>query len=195
MKKIKRVKFNKIAALAIIVSVSASGSPTFAITSSNNKLQNIISYNQSLPNINIQRLSTTKKITKTQENIISNLFATYKISISKAIKDDFSSKLDTLINLGTITQLQKKGILNSYTINKTSSEELIDFESLVINETITKDQEIIIVNSFISSKQSITKTINDILLYKLDKLVLNRTINDDQRAAVINLAKIQPFDS
>lgn len=196
MKKIKKVKFNKIAAFAIIVSVSGSVSPAYAITSSNNKSPNTnISNSQHYRNsVNINKLSTTGIISKAQETIISNLFVAYKNSISKAIKDNFSHKLDGLINLGTITQLQKKEIMNLYTVSKTNTDELININTLVASKTITKNQEITIINSFMQCKKSTSKTINNILLSKLDKLISVGTINDNQRAAVINLAKISNVD-
>jgi len=234
MKKTKKVKFNKIAALAIIVSVSGSGSPSYAFTASNNKLPNtniadlqhyknsinivgkldslvsfgsitkfqksavikhLVTYKQSLPNLNIDRLSTTGTISKDQEAIISNLFVAYKNSISKAIMDNFSNKLDNFINLGTITELQKKEIMSLYKISKTNTDELIGFDTLVTSESISKDQEITILNSFMLCKKSTSKTINDILLSKLDKLISVGTINYDQRSAVINLARIPNVDS
>ena len=233
MKTIKKAKFNKIAALAIIVSVSSSGIPTYAITSTNgispdinttnsqhyknsvdiigkldslvtlgkiNQFQKaavikyLVTYKRSLPNLNISRLST-KPISKSQETLISNLFTSYKNSISKAIKDDFTYKLNKLIDLGTITQYQKKEIINSYTIYKASNDVALTFDNLVTNETITKDQENALISSFKNSKKSISKTINDILLSKLDKLIINGTISEGQRATVINLTKIPTLDS
>lgn len=237
MKKIKKVRLNKVAALAIIVSVSGSGSTAYAVTLSKNKSSNastttttnsqhykssitikrkldslvdsesinqfqeaaVIKYlgnfKQSLRNSNIDKLSTTGTVSNTQGTIISNLFTTYKNSISKAIKSDFSSKLDSLVNLGTITELQKNAIVNLCTISKNSNVELVGLDTLVTNETLTKDQEITTINSFMQSKNTTTKTINEILLSKLDKSVLDGTINDTQRNAVINLAKIQTVDS
>ncbi|MGH4123171.1 MAG: hypothetical protein ACREV6_09620 [Clostridium sp.] len=234
MKKIKKVKFNKIAVLAIIVSISGSGLPAYALTLSNSKSQNnntsnaqhyknsiniiskldglvtsgsinqfqkaavikyLVTYKQPMPNSNIDKLSPTGAVSKTDEAIISNLFATYKNSISKAIKDNFSSRLNTLIDLGTITELHKKEIMNLYPISETNPEVLIDISTLVTSKTITKDQEITILNCFNYCKKSTSKTINDILLSKLDKLISLGTINGDQRAAVINLAKIPNDDS
>jgi hypothetical protein len=194
MKKIKKVKFNKIAALAIIVSVSGSGSPAFAINSSNNKSPytntiNVQHYEQSLPNLNIDRLSITGTVSKSQKAYVSNLFAAYKASIIKAIKDNFSSKLDRLIDLGTITNLQKTEVMNLYIVSDSNKDELIGINSLVKNKTITKDQKTIILNTFINSKISTSKTINNILLSKLDKLISNKVINEVQRTSVINLTK------
>lgn len=234
MKKMKKVKFNKIAALAIIVSVSGSGSPAYALTSSNNKSTNsnnansqhykdsiniigkldnlvaagsinqlqkatvikyLVTYGQSLPKSNIDKLSTTGSVSTTEEAIISNLFVNYKNSITKAIKDNFSYRLNSLIDLGTITEVQKKEIMNLYPISKTSTDELINIKNLVNSGTITKKQEVTILNSFMYCKKSTSKTINDILLSKLDKLISVGTINASQRAAVINLARIQSGDS
>jgi len=232
MKKIKKVKFNKIAALAIIVSVSGSGTSAYALTSSNSKSTNtnnansqhyknsiniigkldslvdvgginqfqkaavikyLVTYKQPLLSSNISKLSNDGKVSKTQEAIISNLFETYKNSISKAIVDNFSARLSTLIDLGTITELQKKEIMNLYPSPITN--ELIDINTLVANETITKKQEVTILNSFMYCKKSTSKTINDILLLKLDKLISLGTINAEQRAAVINLARIEKASS
>ncbi len=234
MKKIKRVKFNEIAALAIIVSVSGSGSATYALTSSNNKSQNInisdsqhykssidiigkldvlvtsgsitqfqkaavikylVTYKQPSSDSNISKLSTSGTVSCTEETVISQLFATYKNSISKAIKDSFNSRLSTLIDMGTITEFQKKEIMNLYPVSQPNIEELIDINTLVTNKTITKDQEITVLKSFTYCKKSISKTINDVLLFKLDKLISTGTINENQRAAVINLAKIPNDDS
>lgn len=195
IKKTKKVKFNKIAALAIIVSVSSSGAPVYAITSSNNKRLNInISnsqlYKKPLENSNINKLSTTGEVSKNEEGIISNLFTNYKNSISKAIEDNFSSRLDSFIDLGNITQLQKKEIMSLYSVSNTNTVELVGIKSLVTSETITKEQEITILNSFIKCKKSTSKNINDILLLKTDELVSLGTINGVQRDAVINLARI-----
>ncbi|MEK6266806.1 MAG: hypothetical protein N2B06_18865 [Clostridium sp.] len=195
IKKTKKVKFNKIAALAIIVSVSSSGAPVYAITSSNNKRLNInISnsqlYKEPLENSNINKLSTTGEVSKNEEGIISNLFTNYKNSISKAIEDNFSSRLDSFIDLGNITQLQKKEIMSLYSVSNTNTVELVGIKSLVTSETITKEQEITILNSFIKCKKSTSKNINDILLLKTDELVSLGTINGVQRDAVINLARI-----
>ncbi|MBU3145229.1 hypothetical protein [Clostridium sp. CF012] len=234
MKKIKKNKFNKIAALAIIVSVSSSGSPAYALTTSNNKSSNtntsnlqhykngvniigkldnlvtagsinkfqkaavinyLVTYKQPMPNSNIDKLSTTGTVTKAEEAIISNLFETYNLSISKAIKDNFSSRLGTLVDLDTITEFQKKEIMNLYPTSKTDTGELLDINTLVSSNTITKDQETTVLNSFMYCKKSTSKTINDILLSKLDKLISLGTINAVQRAAVINLAKIPNNDS
>lgn len=195
IKKSKKVKFNKIAALAIIVSVSSSGAPVYALTSSNNKRLNInVSnsqlYKKPLASSNIDKLSTTGAVSKNEEGIISNLFTNYKNSISKAIEDNFSSRLDSFIDLGNITQLQKKEIMNLYSVSNTNTVELIGIKSLVTSETITKEQEISILNSFIHCKKSTSKNINDILLLKIDKLISLGTINGVQRDAVINLARI-----
>jgi len=190
MKKIKIFKFNKIAALAIIVSVSGSGSTAYAITSSNNKSLNTITTNSQHYRKSIDRLSSTGTVTKNEETIISNLFTNYKSSISKAIKDNFSYKLDILINLGTITELQKEEIINLYTTSKTNSDDFITFDQLVTSKILTKNQEKIILNSFMHCKESTSKAINDILLSKLDKLISAGTINKVQRAAVINLTEI-----
>jgi len=234
MKKIKKVNFNKVAALAIIVSVSGSGSPAYAVTlssnkSSNNKLSNsqhykgsnnikkkldrlvvlesinqfqestilkyLATYKEPLKNTNIGRLSTSGTISKTQETIISNLFITYKNSISKAINSDFESKLIKLVDLETITQDQKCAIINLYTISKSKSDEAIALDDLVAKKTITKAEKIIISSTFMNSKKLTIKTINDILLSKLDKLILDGTINEDQRAAVIKLVRIDAIDS
>lgn len=234
MKKIKKVKFNKIAALAIIVSVSGSGSPAYALTTSNNKSPNsnasnlqhyknsmdiigkldslvtsgsinqfqkaavikyLVTYKQPLADSNVDKLSTTGTVSKTEEAIISNLFENYKNSISKAVKDKFSSRLGSLIDLETITELQKKEIMNLYPDSKTSAEEIIDINALVTSKTITKDQELTILNSFMYCKKTTSKTVNDILLSKLDKLISAGTITADQRAAVINLARIPNNDS
>jgi hypothetical protein len=195
IKKSKKVKFNKIAALAIIVSVSSSGAPVYAITSSNNKRLNInVSnsqfYKNPLAKSNIDKLSTTGEVSRNEEGIITNLFSNYKNSISKAIEDNFSSRLDSFIELGNITQLQKKEIMSLYSVSNTDTVELIGIKSLVTSETITKEQEITILNSFINCKKSTYKKINDILLLKIDKLISLGTINGVQRAAVINLARI-----
>jgi len=234
MKKIKKVKFNKMAALALIVSVSGSGSPAYAITLSGNKslssntantqhyknsinikrkldklvksgsinkfqettvLKYLVTYRQTLRNPNLDKLSTNGPIPKNQEIIISNLFTTYKNSISKAVKDDFTSKLDSLINSGMLTQLQKNAIINLYSVSVTNREELTGIETLLTNGTITKDQEISILNNFNNSKKTTYKTINDLLLSKLDKLLSDGTINDEQRTAVLNLTRVPAVDS
>lgn len=234
MKKIKNVKFNKIAALAIIVYVSGSGSPTFALTTSNNKSSNtntsnsehyknsmdiigkldglvtsgsinqiqkaavikyLVTYKQPLRNSNIDKLSSTGTVSKKDEAIISKLFTTYKNSISKAIVDKFSDRLGTLVDLGTITEFQKKEIMNLYPISNINSENFIDINTLVTSKIITKDQEITILNSFSYCSESTSKTINDILLSKLDKLISEGTISADQRAAVITLARIPNADT
>ncbi|GCD11425.1 hypothetical protein [Clostridium tagluense] len=155
----------------------------------------LVTYKQPIPNPSIDKLSTTGEVSKTDEAIITNLFANYKNSISKAIKDNFSSRLNSLIDLGTITELQKKEIMNLFPTSEASTEGLIDIDTLVTNKIISKNQEITILNSFTYCKKSTSKTINDILLSKLDKLISIGTINGDQRAAVINLAKISNDDS
>ncbi len=155
----------------------------------------LVTYKQPIQDTNKDILSIFGPVSKTQETTILNLFEDYKSSISKAVKDDFSSKLDGLIALGTITKQQKDIIMNLYTISENSAGELVGLDTLVTNKTITKDKKSIILNTFMECKQSTSKAINDILLAKLDKSVLNGTINKDQRAAVINLARIPSVDS
>ncbi|MGK0467016.1 hypothetical protein [Clostridium sp.] len=195
IKKSKKVKFNKIAALAIIVSVSSSGAPVYALTPSNIKRLNINAsnsqlYKKPLANSNIDKLSSTGAVSKNEEVIISNLFTNYRNSISKAIENNFSSRLDSFIDLGNITQHQKKEIMSLYSISNTNTVGLIGIKSLVTSETITKEQEITILNSFIHCKKSTSKNLNDILLLKIDKLISLGTINGVQGDAVINLARI-----
>ena len=85
--------------------------------------------------------------------------------------------------------------MNLYPIYQTTTEELIDISELVTNKTISKDQEITVLNSFAYCKKSTSTTINDILLSKLDKLITDGTITANQRAAVINLTNIPNIDS
>jgi len=155
----------------------------------------LMTYKQFSKNPNIDKLSTTGKVTKAQETIISNLFTNYKDSISKAIKKDFNSKLQGFVNLGTFTEVQKNAISNLYTITKTNNEQLVGLNTLVTKKAITQAEENTILNTFAHSKKSINKTINDILLSKLDNLILDGTIDNSQRTAVINLTKISTVDS
>jgi len=234
MKKIKIVKFNKIAALAIIVSVSGSGTPAYARAASNNKLPNsntsysehyknsmdiigklddlvtsgsinqkqkaavikyLVTYKQPLADSNIDKLSSTGTVSKKDETIIYKLFTSYKNSISNAIVYKFSARLSILVDLDTITEFQKKEIMNLYPIYNINSEDLIDINVLVTSKTITKNQQIAVLNSFAYCRDSTWKAINDILLSKLDKLINEGTINGEQRTAVINLARIPNADT